>query len=117
MFPILKGSKSDICDYVFDMYSEETSVKDRERKRCSYVVPIKYFKTICFILVKSATYFQNSKSNINLFQVAHNDIIIIYFSYIFKFWISITEFGVFYYINIESHFILANFKSGHITNI
>ena len=85
MLPNIKGSKSCICDNVFDMYSEETSVKDRERKRRSYVVPIKYFKIICFILVQSATYFQNSKSNINLFQVAHNDIIIIYFSYIFKF--------------------------------
>ena len=30
------------CDYVFDMYSEEPSVKDSERKRCSDVSPIEY---------------------------------------------------------------------------
>ena len=30
------------CDYVFDIYSEEPSVKDSERKRRSDVVPIEY---------------------------------------------------------------------------
>ena len=30
------------CDYVFDMYSEEPSVKDSERKRRSDVSPIEY---------------------------------------------------------------------------
>ena len=30
------------CDYVFDMYSEESFVKDNERKRRSDVSPIEY---------------------------------------------------------------------------
>ncbi len=30
------------CDYVFDMYSEEPSVKDSERKRRSNIIPIEH---------------------------------------------------------------------------
>ena len=30
------------CDYVFDMYSQKSSVKDNERKMCFDVVDIEY---------------------------------------------------------------------------
>ena len=81
MLPNIKGSKSCICDNVFDMYSEEPSVKDSERKKHTDVVPIEYFIVICLILVQSVRYFQNSRSNFNLSQMAHINIILIYYNY------------------------------------